>query len=175
MLKQYDINNSSLNIGKHEFNWLIDNTFFEALDEPIINKGNLKVVATMDKSETMIKIDLAISGEITLVCDRSVEEFNYPLNIETRHFFKFAENFEEVDEEITTIPFNAEKFNVYQLIYETIGINVPMKKLHPKFQDEIDDEEITLVYSDEDKEEKTVQEDQIDPRWAALEKLKKTK
>lgn len=37
MLKLFNINNSSLNIGKHEFDWNIDNTFFEALTEPIIN------------------------------------------------------------------------------------------------------------------------------------------
>ena len=173
MLKLFNINNSSLNIGNHEFDWDIDNTFFEALTEPIINKGQLKVVAKVQKSEHMVLVDLIISGNVTLECDRSLEEFLFPLETETRHFFKFASEFEELSEDVTNIPFNTEKINIAQLIYETIGIAVPMKKLHPKFQDDETDEEIELVYSNE--VEETEAEDQVDPRWEALKKLKETK
>ena len=174
MLKLFDINNSSLNIGKHEFDWDIDNTFFEALTEPIVNKGQLKVVAKLLKSEHMIRVDLDISGQVTLECDRSLEEFSFPFETETRHFFKFANEYAELSEEVTNIPFNAEKLNIAQLIYETIGIAIPMKKLHPKFQDDETDEEIELVYSDKEEEE-TDTKDHVDPRWEALKNLKETK
>jgi uncharacterized metal-binding protein YceD (DUF177 family) len=48
-----------------------------------------------------------------------------------------------------------------------------MKKLHPRFREEDIDEEGLLVYTSE-KEEPTNEpkEQEIDPRWAALSKLR---
>ena len=43
-----------------------------------------------------------------------------------------------------------------------------MKKLHPKFQDESDDDEMIYI-SDADEQS---QEESTDPRWEALKKLK---
>lgn len=175
MLKQLDINIISLNYGKHEFTWSIDKTFFDALEEPIIDNGSLNVTAILLKAETMITVDLAISGSVELTCDRSLEEFEYEFETSTKHFFKYNEEYEEISEEVTNIPHKLEKLSLAQLIYETIGIAIPMKKLHPRFVDEInedDDEEIELVYSN--KSEEVDHDDFIDPRWAALQKLKET-
>jgi uncharacterized metal-binding protein YceD (DUF177 family) len=60
-----------------------------------------------------------------------------------------------------------------QYIYEFITLMVPMKKLHPRFQHEVEDEnsEGKIVYTSEDPD-KTNKEDEIDPRWNILKKLK---
>jgi uncharacterized protein len=79
---------------------------------------------------------------------------------------------------VIIIPRDIQKLNLAQYIYEFIGLSIPMKKLHPKFQDEEDEDdenETKLVYRSEDgkKDNKENEEgDGIDPRWNALKDLK---
>ena len=65
-----------------------------------------------------------------------------------------------------------------QFIYEFINLEVPIKKLHPRFQEEEtqdDDSDSLLIYSTEAENEAdsdSPSEDLIDPRWLALKSLK---
>lgn len=170
--KQFDINILGLSNLTHDYEWTIDNSFFEALEEPLIEKGNLHVKATLTKSERMVVVDLDITGNVELVCDRSLEDFKHLLAIKSTTYFKYADEYAEISEEIINIPHNLDKLNLAQLIYENIGVNIPIKKLHPKFdlsEQESDDEEITLVYGNKEPSENT---EEIDPRWSALKNLK---
>ena len=173
--KQFDINILGLSNDTHNYEWEVKNTFFEALDEPIVEKGNLKAIAELQKSERMIIVNLSISGIVELVCDRSLENFDYQLDVKSTTYFKYAEEYAEINEEVINIPFNLDKLNLAQLIYENIGINIPIKKLHPKFTlselEEDDSEDVRLVYGDKDSAEES-EEEKIDPRWSALKNLK---
>ncbi|NJL14081.1 MAG: DUF177 domain-containing protein [Microscillaceae bacterium] len=65
-----------------------------------------------------------------------------------------------------------------QYIYEYIGLAIPMKRLHPRYQEEAqaDEENETLVYQSGGEPEATTETAppaQADPRWEALKKLKK--
>ena len=174
ILKQFDINILSLSDGNYHYDFDIDNTFFEALEESLIEKGNLKAEVELVRSERMIIAHLTINGKVELVCDRSLDEFDHPIEIKNTIYFKFAEQYEEISEEVIHIPFNQEKLNLAQIIYELIGITIPFKKLHPKFdlsEDEESEDEGFLVYEDENEENESNNE--IDPRWAALKNLKK--
>jgi uncharacterized protein len=62
-----------------------------------------------------------------------------------------------------------------QYLYEFIALAVPMKRLHPKFQQEdegLDEHENgKIVYTSEDPNQEK-KDDEIDPRWNILKKLK---
>jgi len=64
--------------------------------------------------------------------------------------------------------------NVGHFIYETIALQIPLKKLHPDEIEE-DEEHNDYVYIDDAEEEIEQDEENIDPRWAALKNLKKKK
>jgi uncharacterized metal-binding protein YceD (DUF177 family) len=83
--------------------------------------------------------------------------------------FKFGEAAEEVSDEITIISQDLQQLDVGQFIYEYIVLEVPMKKIHPRYQsdnEEDENEEGKLIYQSEKSE------DVIDPRWEVLKKLK---
>ena len=78
-------------------------------------------------------------------------------------------------DEIIVIPRDAASLELGQYIYEFISLAIPLKKLHPRFQDEVDETggaEGKIVYSSETAEDKKDEEEQIDPRWNILKKLK---
>lgn len=179
----------------HEFEG--DDNFFVALEQDLIEKGHFKATVTLDKSEVMIQLLYHIVGSVELTCDRSLDTFDFPIDITQRLILKFSDHTEEITDELILIDRNTQYINVAQDIYEFIGLQIPMKKLHPRFvieeqsfnevnedEDFEEDEEFIwedegeIVYStatdegeEEDEEQVEDPEPEIDPRWAILKKL----
>jgi uncharacterized metal-binding protein YceD (DUF177 family) len=60
-------------------------------------------------------------------------------------------------------------------MYEFIVLSIPIKKLHPDLRNEDEDEsDVKIVYSTStENEQEEKKEEDIDPRWEKLKKLKK--
>jgi uncharacterized metal-binding protein YceD (DUF177 family) len=84
--------------------------------------------------------------------------------------FKYGEAEMEMDDDVYIITANTQQVHLEQIIYELILLSVPMKKLHPDYQEE--DGEDTLIYESDSTEEKDDSESAVDPRWEQLRKLK---
>ncbi|TAE75856.1 MAG: DUF177 domain-containing protein [Bacteroidetes bacterium] len=162
----------------YQYGYQISDNFFKKYFEDTISNGNIEVILTLQKSETMIQSIIELNGNITLICDRSLDEFDEDLNIKEKMIYKFGEKAEIQDIGLEIIPREAHEINFEETIYELIGLALPIKKLHPRFRDENidedDEQDSILVYSSEKNEPKKEQnqEEFIDPRWAVLSKLK---
>jgi uncharacterized protein len=83
--------------------------------------------------------------------------------------FKYGEEASELSDEIVIITRDQATLELGQFMYEFISLEIPIKKLHPKFRDEEDDNgEGKIVYKSESKDD----DSDIDPRWEKLKKLK---
>lgn len=145
--------------------------FFNHFKVEAIENGTFQADIELTKSETMINLVFKLEGSLNLVCDRSLEEFDFPFSSEDSVILKFGDHDEELADGIRIINRNSQQINVGQDLYELISLSVPMKKLHPKFLNE--DPENTdgfVVYSTISEEPKEVKI--IDQRWAILNKLK---
>lgn len=170
---KYQINIQGLEDKTHEFDFEGDDAFFESFEQELIEKGSFKADVKLEKSLTMIRLDMHIAGSLTLVCDRSLEEFEEPIDLHEKYVYKFGDDYEVVSEDMEVIPFGAAEINLARNIFEYIGLALPMKRLHPSLRGN-DDDEGGFVYSDTMEEEsKPKKEEVIDPRWAALQSLKK--
>jgi uncharacterized metal-binding protein YceD (DUF177 family) len=120
-----------------------------------------------------IQVKFGLKANIKLICDRSLDEFNHQIETNYQVLFKAEEVEESADENgsIRNIDINSKQIDLEQDVLDTIMLNLPVKKLHPRFLDE-DGNPKEFVneqfgdYSDED-------EETIDPRWEALKELKK--
>lgn len=172
--RDFDIDIYKLSNRKHDYEYEIESSFFENFENSIIQKGKLKVKLSMEKSETFIQSDFHIDGIVELICDRSLEHYDFHIDQKNKLIFKYAEEFNELTDEIVTIPKDLQKLNMAQYIYEFIGLAIPMKKLHPKFvkEDDQEDAETILIYTTGTKNPEDEKEE-TDPRWDILNKLKK--
>jgi uncharacterized metal-binding protein YceD (DUF177 family) len=125
----------------------------------------------LDKHETFIEADFKIEGKVKLTCDRSLDPFDFPIHQENRILFKYGEEDKELTDEIIMISRDRVSLDLGQFIYEFIGLSIPMKKLHPRFKDEDESEEGKMVYSSAP-DENTNGDDEVDPIWEKLKKLK---
>ncbi|MCH7513627.1 MAG: DUF177 domain-containing protein [Bacteroidetes bacterium] len=174
-LKKYRIDIFNLSHGEHEFDFEFTDDFFTHYGSSIIKKGsgNIKVIIT--KSETLLELGFNITGSIELVCDRSLDLFNFPISIHKNLIMKFGDE-DDADYtgmDITNIPWKTESINVGQLIYEFVGLEVPIKKLHPRYMDQVNDNsEDELIYaSSQTPEERDKSVQKIDPRWEKLQQI----
>ncbi len=173
-LKQFSIPFTGLKIGKNQFDFDIDNSFFDAYEYSLVKKGDLKTTVELDKQETMLILRFQIDGIIVLDCDKCLAEFNSPISVRERQIVKFAEDELESDDlEIIMLNKKESEINIADLIYEFIIISVPYIKICEQNGDgqQCDQEMIARLESmavGSQEEEKT----NDDPRWAALKKLK---
>jgi len=168
-LETYRINIQGLSNKIHHFEFDLTLDFFRKYGTELVSEGNLSAKVSLDKRETLIETEFHIRGVVTLTCDRSLETFQHPIEIDRKIIFKYGNENVEISEDVLMIQFDTVGLELGQLMYEFIGLSVPMKKLHPRYTQEEDQEGI--VYSSENEKDT----DEIDPRWEILKKLNKNK
>jgi len=169
----FKVNIIGLSQKSHRFDFTFGDDFFKIYGVSLLSGGQFEAEITLDKRETLIDANFRIRGAAHLVCDRSLEPFDYPMDIDRRIVFKYGEEEKELSDEIVLITREQAALDLGQYMYELITVALPMKRLHPKFkEEEIEaEEDIHLVYSSPADETKN-EEDNIDPRWEKLKKLK---
>ena len=171
-LKEYLIPFVGLKIGKHQFDYQIDNTFFKNFDYDEFNDVSVKVDIVLEKKSTMLELDFKHKGTVNVPCDVSGEEFDLPIKGKLKLLVKFGDAFNDENEELLILPHGEFQVNVAQYIYETIVLSIPLRRVHPGIKDGSLTEVIQKLESLAPKEGKAEeQKDDIDPRWENLKKL----
>jgi uncharacterized metal-binding protein YceD (DUF177 family) len=171
----YSVNIVGLSNKEHHFEYEFGDEFFRKYGTDLLSQGRFHVDVVLNKHETFIEVDFKSKGTGRLICDRSLEAFDQPIETENKIVFKYGEAYQEMTDEIIVIPRDTATLELGQYIYEFLSLAVPIKKLHPRFQDEVDEAENgegKIVYSSDAHEEKKDEEENIDPRWNILKKLK---
>ncbi|MCS6824780.1 MAG: DUF177 domain-containing protein [Cytophagaceae bacterium] len=166
---EYDIEIFRLGDKTYSFEYVINDSFFNKFEGSYLSKGSLNASAKLTKSERLIRLGISIKGTVELICDRTLEPFDHIVEVSEEILFNFGEEHKEVSENVYVIPYDTQRLNIAQYIYEFIGLTVPMKKLHPRYQNETSESngEI-LIYSTHPSSD---DEEVTDPRWNVLKNL----
>jgi len=172
-LKMYTIPFVGLKIGKHHFEYEIDNTFFEYFEFDDFNDAQLKVALILEKKSTLLELHFSISGHVNVNCDITNEPYNQPVSNTFDLVVKFGDDYNDDYIDILIVPHGTYEINIQQYIYETSVLAVPIKRVHPGVKDGTLDSEIlkrleALSPKETDKKEDS---EEIDPRWNTLKKL----
>lgn len=171
ILKAYSVNIVGLSTKIHHFHYEITDEFFRQYGSGLLSEGQFSVEIALNKHETFIEADFDIKGKAGLVCDRSLDHFEYPIEIHRKVVFKYGDEDREISDDVIMINRDTVSLELGQFIYEFIGLAIPMKKLHPRFVQEEQEDETTeggIVYtSGSDKNDQ-----EADPRWEKLKNLK---
>lgn len=184
-LGAYRINIVGLSNKVHHFTFEdVGPDLFKEYGSDVLTEGKFRVDVSLDKRETFLEAEFKIHGTGRLVCDRSLEPFDYPIHTRRKVVFKYGDQDEEITDEIMIIQRDTAWIDLGQYIYEFIALSIPLKKLHPRFQDEVGEDDNAvgrIVYTsggaddienDDHSGENGKDNDDIDPRWNALKKLK---
>lgn len=179
-LRDYEIGIAKLSNKQHLYEFELDDSFFDLFVKDIILGGNLVAQVELDKTESLLTFRMDIKGHVRLTCDRSLDEFDYPVDVQATFRVKYGEENAELDDDLWQITPNTQGINIAQHLYDYIGLAVPMKKLHPRFladaDEEDDNDQDILIYSSrnqatEGEDGEDDDDDEVDPRWDALRNL----
>ena len=176
--------------SSHSYSYKIDNQFFADIDAPQIQKGDLEVQLTVQKSIGVFVLDFHTEGVVYVPCDRCLDDVKIDIDTDNTLKVKLGEE-ESDDDEFITVSEMDGFINVAWYIYEFIALSLPIKHVHAPGEcnkamlgalnkylktdanaaDMEDDDDFEMsdaadVETTEDAEPK-----EIDPRWNELKKI----
>ncbi|WP_298955019.1 DUF177 domain-containing protein [uncultured Nonlabens sp.] len=173
-LKAFIISYAGLKEGKHQFQFEVDNTFFENFGFEEFNSSALIVDAELDKKNTIMELSLEATGSVNVNCDLTNEPFDLDIDTSMDLVIKFGNAFNDDNEELLILPHGEYEFNIAQYVYEMLVLSIPHRRVHPGVEDgslesDVLDKLEELRVSNPQEENNTKI---TDPRWDALKKLK---
>ncbi len=119
--------------GKHELQLEITDKFFSNFEESEITKGNLVANVILEKTSTFLKLDVNVVGEVEVICDRCLDQFNAKVDANGTLYVKFSEREtnESEDDEIIFLQPSEGEFDLKQPLYDWICLSLPVRRIHP--------------------------------------------
>ena len=162
-----------LKVGKHQFEYQIDKTFFDQFEYDEYDAVNIKVNLTLEKKTTMLELAFKHAGTVHVPCDLTGEMFDLPVKGKFKLVVQFGDAFNNDNEELLILPHGEHQLDVSQYIYEMIVLSVPHKRVHPGVKDgTLDSEALKKLKELEVKQVKPEEKkEETDPRWDKLKQL----
>ena len=101
--KLYSIAYKGLKSGDYEFDFQVDDSLFEAYDRVEIKGGSCQAHVAMKRSDTMLELNVTITGEVICECDRCLEDCPIAVNYEGELVVKFSDEIDDYDGEVMWI------------------------------------------------------------------------
>jgi len=127
----YKIPFRGLKEGKHQYEYHIDDRFFDSFSENELKGGDLQVEIELIKRSTGIESTFEISGQVKVACDRCLEDYDCPVSYAGKLFFEFGTESKEISDELIMIAPGEDYLEMDKFIYEFISLSLPFQKFHP--------------------------------------------
>lgn len=163
-----------LKVGKHQFEYQINNTFFENFDYDEFESSDIKVNVVLEKKSALLELNFKHKGTVNVSCDLTSEMFDLPIKGKIKLIVNFGEEFNNDNDELLILQHGEYQIDIAQYVYEMIVLSVPLKRVHPGIKEgtlktpALD--KLNELTGREQKKE-VIQEDNIDPRWDKLKNL----
>lgn len=170
-LKEFFIPFSGLKLGKHKFEYKIENKFFESFDYQEFNAALIDVEVELNKTSTMMELDFKAKGSVNIDCDLTREPYDQVISSDLQLVVKFGEEYNDENDEILIIPHGEYQLYIAQYVYEMLVLAVPHKRVHPGVLDGTLQSEALDKLEELELKETKEENNNIDPRWDGLKKL----
>lgn len=142
MKHKYSIPFVGLAIGKHIFDFEIEDSFFQSIEYSPVQSGKLNVELELEKKETMLIAKFSVNGVVEKECDRCNAPLEISIQNELEVIYKFGHEQSE-DENLIVLSPEAYEINVKEPIYQMIIIAIPSRNIHK--DGECDEEMLNLL------------------------------
>lgn len=180
LLDTFEIAFANLQTGIHEYEFELNDEFFECFEDTEIKKSQTHSKIILHRKNNMLDLEFKLNGKVEMKCDRCLE--NYWQDIESHNwlYVKFGDTYEEQSEDVIIISRNDSRINVAQFLYEFAVLSLPVKRVHGEGVDPnekcdqkvIDELEKYLVDASGKKKKTDNKNETHDARWDELKKLK---
>ena len=131
--REFEIAFVGLKPGVHEFNYRIDDRFFEEYNEQDFRNAEANVKLLLEKSNSFMILRFEIGGKAEVNCDRCNSNLPLQLFDEFKMMIKMTDepavmNEQEEDPDVYYISRGESHIDVKDWIYEFVSLSIPMQK-----------------------------------------------
>lgn len=175
--RDYDIAFVGLKPGVHEYDYEVNDKFFEAYQEQDFRNCKANIKLTLDKKNGFMLLKFEIGGNLEITCDRCGSNV-LPLNLwdEFNIVVKLVEdpdamNEQEEDPDVYYISRGESHLHVADWIYEFVNLSIPMQRRcsEEEIGSDFCNKEALDLLKKMDNPPQTAE----NPIWKGLEKVKK--
>lgn len=164
-MREYKIAFRGLGEGKHSFEFVLENAFFDCFEATKGTQGKVDAVVEIIKSSLLMEVKIKMKGTVKATCDRCLGAISLPIEGEMNLYVKQSEREDGNDDDYIVVSPEDDYLDLSSYLYETYMLNYPMRVVHPEGEC---DEEMQKVLKEYVKDENTKP---TDPRWDELKKL----
>ena len=119
--KEFIIQIKGLQIGKHSYDFSIGGDFFRSFENSLILDADLQADVLLEKGSGWMNVSAEITGDVTVECDRCLDELELPVDFTASMAVKFAKTDDDPqsDEFLVVDPTDGE-LDLSQFIYDYI-------------------------------------------------------
>jgi uncharacterized metal-binding protein YceD (DUF177 family) len=131
--REYEIAFVGLKPGLHEFNYRVDDRFFEEYKEQDFKNARAEVKLMLEKANSFLMLRFEVGGQAEVICDRCSSNLPMQLFDEFTVTVKMTDNPDEANEgeedpDIFYISRTESHIDVKDWIYEFVNLSIPMQK-----------------------------------------------
>lgn len=171
-LEPFKIDLKRLTEDDTSFGFNLDDNYFRAIEATEVTKGNVRVTLSVHRTaERYFELNFHISGEVTVQCDRCLDDMPQDIDAEYGLVAKFGEEYSE-DGDSVTVAEDDGVLDTAWFVYEFIVLSIPVRHVH---EDGRCNSGMIRMLEEHGAARSTGGaggETPIDPRWSGLLKLK---
>ena len=171
---------SGLKPGSYDFDYTLGKEFFEGFGYEDLANGDVRFDVHLERKERLMLFYITFSGTVQTRCDRCLGDLEIPVSGSHLLTVQISDKEGSDNEDVVVLPESECRIDLAQWLYEYVAIAIPLRHVHP---DDADgnptcDPAMMQILSQhstdnvEDEKEDDIAEEEIDPRWAGLMKLK---
>ena len=126
---------NGLAAGETRFSWHAGKEFFDSFENTEILDAEVDIEVRVEKSGRYLGVDCEVEGDVTVECDRCLEDLKMPVDSHIALSVKYGdeenqEEHQEGEREIIFVPHDSAEFDMSQIIYDYACLALPMQRVH---------------------------------------------
>ncbi len=126
----YKIAYKALGAGSYNYTFSVDNNLFTDVEGSEILGGDCTVEVELQRSESMLELNVSIDGSVEVACDRCLEPCAIEIGYDGLLIVKFSSESDEYDGDVMWLSPAESELDLRQYIYESIVLSLPYQRVH---------------------------------------------
>lgn len=162
-----------LPFGNQVINVHLDGSFFDETEPCEVRSASINVSITVNhRMDEIITLDMAIKGELTIPCDRCLDDMTHPVDTTYHLTVKAGETLDDCRDNVLQVPSNWKELDLTPIVRDTVMLTIPIMHVHDSTDDCNQNMTAWLKeYSASDDDCQVEPATGHDPRWDALKQL----
>lgn len=137
----YKIPLKGVKAGKYQFEFELNDDFFQKIEGSEIEQANIDVLADVERHNNMMTIHFHLEGEAMVMCDRCLDFFYIPIdtyNVLSVRFSNIVPQSDEYyvnedgEEDVLFADPNDDVLDIAHYLYESVCLSLPIQRTHPE-------------------------------------------